>query len=342
MATTNNFNGGSGALEVARRFSTQAKGKTILVTGVSIGGIGDAITRAFAAGGASTIIITGRSEQRLAEVTKALTTDYPGTTFRTLRFDLYSLSSTQQAVKEASSDLSIPAIDIIVGNAGGSQFGERVITEDGLEQHFSGYVSHFLLVQGLIPKLRAASKSSPPGSTRVVMMTSGAQMASGIRFSDINLDCNKALPDDEKPDFTIFKALGVQETDKYDHNIAYAQCNTAKTLMALSLNSHLVSDKIYSFAVHPGIVRSAGTNPLWDQLGPEQLATIEKFGGFKSIDQGAATILVAALDPELKPDGGIYLSDCEKKPAPAHAVDESKADRLWKLTTDILSSRGYA
>jgi len=54
---------------------------------------------------------------------------------------------------------------------------------------------------------------------------------------------------------------------------------------------------------------------------------------WKTFDQGAATTLVASLDPALSINAkGHYLVDCQiAEPAP-HARDLDVAERVWKLS----------
>jgi NAD(P)-dependent dehydrogenase (short-subunit alcohol dehydrogenase family) len=159
-------------LEVAAAYSAQASGKTILITGVSKGGIGEATARAFAHGGAHTIIITGRDDERLNAVSETLSSDYPKTKFRSLRLDLDSLAAVRQSTLEILSDTSVEKIDIIVTNAGFNAFaGDRKLSIDGYERHFAvNHLAHFLLVTKLLPKLRlAAEKTETHGLTRVIV-----------------------------------------------------------------------------------------------------------------------------------------------------------------------------
>ena len=92
-------------------------------------------------------------------------------------------------------------------------------------------------------------------------------------------------------------------------------------------------------------------------LDEETTATIGKTGGFwKSQDQGAATMLVAAFDPALNGESasnevqkagqvltidcaessGVYLNDCQiAEPAP-HASDKQAAEKLWHLSEELV------
>ncbi|PSN73816.1 retinol dehydrogenase 12 [Corynespora cassiicola Philippines] len=341
MATNASFDAKTGGLEVADTYSAQISGKTVLITGVSPGGIGEATARAFARGGASLIIATGRSKSRVEDLTKKIHAEYPSTKFRNLVLDLASLKDVRRAANEILDDSSIDKIDILVTNAG-SQFGnaERELTVDGIETHFgANHLGHFFLVKLLLPRLRAAAKVNPPGATRVISVSSEATSFSPVRFSDWNFDCDKELPDDEKPNWSVlYQYFKMAETSKFDPYVAYGQSKTANALLAVQLNKLFSEEGIYSFSIHPGGVRStAGINAL-ENAPEDQKATFEQIL-WKSIDQGSSTTLVAASDPELSPEKGVWLADNKFAEPAEWAVDEKKAERLWKLSEDIIAEK---
>jgi len=94
------------------------------------------------------------------------------------------------------------------------------------------------------------------------------------------------------------------------------------------LNQHLAKHGILNFALHPVIVMSEGGNSMLDAL-PEQVLKV--LTTFKSIDQGASTTMVAALDPKLKPENGIFLLDWQLTPPTAWANNVKSAVRFWQL-----------
>lgn len=53
----------------------------------------------------------------------------------------------------------------------------------------------------------------------------------------------------------------------------------------------------------------------------------------KSLQQGAATHIVAAFDPSIVPDNGGYLRDCQisNHAAAPYALDPENASKLWSL-----------
>ncbi|KAH8689740.1 retinol dehydrogenase 12 [Phaeosphaeriaceae sp. PMI808] len=333
MATNKSFTKEIGGLEIAEAYSPQITGKTILITGVSPGGIGEATARAFAHGGASLIIATGRSEARVEGLTKEISAEYPSTKFRNVVLDLASLQDVRRAANEILDDKSIEKIDILVNNAG-SQFGnvERELTVDGIETHLAAnHLGHFLLIKLLLPRLLAAAKVNPPGATRIIPVGSEAVKFSPFRFSNWNFDHDKELPDDERPNWNILtNMLRVPETTKFNPFIAYGQSKTAAALLAVHLNTLFAKEGIFAFSLHPGGGIAA--------VPEDQKALYEKLL-WKSIDQGSSTTLVAATDPGLNPEKGVWLEDNQLVEPVEWAVDKEKAKRLWKLSEEIIAKK---
>jgi NAD(P)-dependent dehydrogenase (short-subunit alcohol dehydrogenase family) len=340
MASNTSFTKHTGGLEVAKTYSSQIAGKTVLITGVSIGGIGEATARAFAHGGASMIIATARDKARVQKLAGQISAIYPNTRFRCINLDLASLQGVCRAAKELLEDESINKIDIIVNNAG-SHFGnaERELTVDGIETHLgTNHLGHFFFVKLLLPRLRAAAKVNPPGATRLVSVSSAANLFSPFRFSDWNFDCDKELPANEKPNWPVITGmLGISETSKFDPYIAYGQSKTANALFAVHFNRLFSEEGIFAFAVHPGGVRSTAANRTISASPEEQSAALRE-QMWKNIDQGSSTTLVAAADPGLNPVTGVWLEDSQLGHPITWAVDEKMAEMLWKLSEDIIAS----
>ncbi len=87
-------------------------GKTILITGAT-SGIGLACARKFAENG-DRLILTGRNEQRLAEIKKELTEK--GTDVLTLAFDVRDREKAEKYIAELPAEWQ--TIDVLVNNAG--------------------------------------------------------------------------------------------------------------------------------------------------------------------------------------------------------------------------------
>ena len=97
-------------------------------------------------------------------------------------------------------------------------------------------------------------------------------------------------------------------------------------------------DGIRAFALHPGGVLSNGPASFLAEMPPEQRESLASVF-FKNTDQGSSTVMVAALDPKLSPEDGIFLEDCQISTAPEWATSKEKAEKLWKLSEEIVNDK---
>jgi NAD(P)-dependent dehydrogenase (short-subunit alcohol dehydrogenase family) len=127
-------------------------GRTILVTGTTVGGLGHHTALELARRGAR-VVITGRSPERLAETERAILAEAPAAALESVELDLADLSSVRRAAAAAS---RLGPIDVLVNNAGvmGTPYHR---TGDGLElQMATNHFGPFLLTGLLLPQLAAS------------------------------------------------------------------------------------------------------------------------------------------------------------------------------------------
>lgn len=356
MTTTTHpeFNGKTEAVEVAKAFPDSIRGKSILITGVNRKGIGFATAQAFASQAPAHLIITGRQLVRLQESIDGLRKDYPDVDYRPLVVDLSIQKSVRAAAEEILLWNDVPVINILVNNAGTGFYPTRDITEDGIELNFAtNHIGHFLLTNLLQPKLIKAAATSPRGFTRVINVSSGAAMSSGIRWSDINFGKKSSdLPPEEQPNYKVLEMFGISDAhDKtYISNEAYAQSKAANVLFGIGLTKR-VYDRygILSISVHPGVIHTELERHM-SQEEQEHLRTMLSRGSLtlKLPTNGASTSLVAATDPSLGPPGtkdghtnyGAYLIDCQVSiRAHPRASSSSEAEKLWALSEDLVHQK---
>lgn len=295
-------------------------GLRAVVTGGS-SGIGLPTARALAAAGVD-VTIAVRNARAGAEAA-AMIAEYDGKRVRVADLDLADARSISRFATGWDGPLHL-----LVANAGVVTSGlER--TPAGWElQLATNHLGHFALTTQLKGALTAGATER--GSARVVALSSTAHMRAGIDFDDIQF-----------------------ERRPYDPQIAYAQSKTANSLFAVELTRRWQADGIVANAVNPGGV-ATGLQRNFTQRQKDSLAAAEAAGVFryKTVEQGAATSLVAAVHPAFAHTGGHYLDDCrEAYPVPndadlaAHphgvkewAVDRYAANRLWELSADLIAA----
>jgi NAD(P)-dependent dehydrogenase (short-subunit alcohol dehydrogenase family) len=170
---------------------------------------------------------------------------------------------SQESIKAAAAEIAslTDRLDLIINNAG-FMTQTRTATKEGIEGQFgANHIGHFLLTNLLVPQLLAAAKSSTPGTTRVVNLTSLGHRISPVRFSDYNLT-RKDVPEDEKNPGPLAPMFQENAPDGYNGWIAYGQAKTANILFSVGLNERLKTKGVASYAVHPGckstLLRNSG------------------------------------------------------------------------------------
>ena len=304
-------------------------GKRILVTGVSAG-LGVETARALVARGAQVVGAARdleKAERATAEV-RAVAAN--GGALDLVELDLASLASVR-----ACADVLVgrdEPFDVIIANAGvmATPFGH---TADGFETQFgTNHLGHFVLVN------RIAGLLKPGG--RFVSLAS-----SGHRFSDVNL---------EDPNF---------ETTEYAPFVAYGRSKTANVLFAVEFDRRHKAQGIRAAAVHPGGIatelgRHAFPDPQdlqkrVDELNAQALAAGQPVFRLKTIPQGAATTVWAAVVAPADEIGARYCENCQvaellrgeaavsdtREGVRPYALDPDRARALWSKSEAMVGER---
>jgi len=313
---TTRFDGTSTADDVVRGVSLE--GRQALVTGAS-SGLGAETARALTAAGAVVTLAVRNVGAGVATAQNiAVTTGRARPQVGEL--DLADPASVAAIVRQWNSPL-----DILVNNAGVVTAGLQR-TPQGWELQFAtNHLGHFALALGLHRHLAAAAAAR--GNARIVALSSTAHMRAPVDFDDIHF---------------------LRRT--YDPQTAYAQAKTANSLFAVEANRRWQADGIFANAVNPGGV-ATGLQRNFSDAQRQSLAAAEAAGIFtyKTVGQGAATTLVAAVAAEFDDVGGRYFDDCREAytvPNDATlaehphgvkqwALDPAAAGRLWRSSLDM-------
>ncbi|KAL9619300.1 MAG: hypothetical protein Q9160_006065 [Pyrenula sp. 1 TL-2023] len=354
MSSSHNLDACTTGLEAASIFASSIRNKTMLITGVSRSGIGGTTALAFASQSPKLLILSGRNVGKVQEVADDITQKYDGKVqTRVLQMDLSSQKSVRRAAAEVMGWNDLEGLDMLVNNAGVMAIPEKMLSEDGVEMQFAtNHLGHFLFTNLVRGKLIAAAEKQgvKKGAVRVISVTSNGHMFSPVRLSDVNFEKLKTeVPDDESPDYAGLEKFGItweDEKQTYNSVVAHAQSKTANVLFSLQLQKMaLAKYGIASFAPHPGSIHTE----LQRHADEEMLTRAREKAmetGFlppkrKNLEEGCATTVVAATDPELvKKDGALYLEDCQaKKVKNAWAADEDGARRLWEMSERLVGER---
>jgi NAD(P)-dependent dehydrogenase (short-subunit alcohol dehydrogenase family) len=199
----------------------------------------------------------------------------------------------------------------------------------GYELQFAtNHLGHFQLTARLWEALKKSRDA------RVVTLSSRGHARGEVDLSDPNFD--------KRP---------------YDKWAAYGQSKSANSLFAVELDKRGQEHGIRAFAVHPGGILTDLLRYMTDEElrpygiyrvhGVITIPDVSKVPErFKTVEQGAATTIWAAVSPQLNGKGGVYCEDCDiAAMVPAHsklnsgvrpwAVDKAAAEALWILSQKL-------
>ncbi|VBB06927.1 short-chain dehydrogenase/reductase sdr [Lucifera butyrica] len=212
----------------------------------------------------------------------------------------------------------------------------------GYEYQFAtNHLGHFQLTARLYPALKMAN------GARVIEVASRGHRFGSVLFDDVHFN-----------------------RTEYNGMRAYAQSKSATALFAVKLDELAKKDKVRAFAVHPGPIPTSdlfaeslvGIKPPWvvslirlsaqvmRGLHVTELLNILRHprieDAFKTIEQGASTLVWCAVSSDLNDLGGVYCEDCNIAQAVSADSDEpygvrpwainpELATRLWKLSEEL-------
>ena len=269
--------------------------------------------RALASAGAH-VVVCGRTADKCRESIAEILGAHPDASLEFEPFDLGDLATVRAGAEAILA--RHPKISILVNNAG-VMFTPEGRTVDGFETQFgTNHLGHFVLTNHLLPALKAGAPS------RIVNLSSAGHGFSDMRWDDPNY-----------------------ESRPYDKFEAYGQSKTANILFTVALERRLADHDVHANAVHPGMImtdlaRHMGEGDM-EELGKRaaQRESAGTGGGlpqFKTVEQGAATSVFAAVSPALAGVGGRYLDDADFGDPAAYAVDPEAAERLWTLSESLV------
>jgi NAD(P)-dependent dehydrogenase (short-subunit alcohol dehydrogenase family) len=304
------------------------QGKRILVTGVSAG-LGVETARSLAAHGANVVGAARdlkKAEAATAQVRKDAATG--AGSLELVALDLASLKS----VRECADGLLAKGrfFDVVIANAGvmATPFGH---TADGFETQFgTNHLGHFVLLNRIAPLLRTGG--------RLINLSSA-----GHRFSDVHLD---------DPNF---------ERTAYEPFLAYGRSKTANILFAVAFDRRHRGRGVRAAAVHPGVIQTelgrhmdpARLQAMIDQISKDTAGDGKKPFPWKTVSQGAATSVWAAVVAAGEEIGGKYCENCHvgevvtdsaaisavSEGVRGYALDPNNAEALWRKSEEMVGER---
>ncbi|KAF3769806.1 NAD(P)-binding protein [Cryphonectria parasitica EP155] len=353
MASNAAFGRVTTGTEAAEALKDTIKGRVVIITGISPNSLGESMALAVASQQPSALILASRTASKVDAVAADIEQKHPSVTVHKVPLDLTSLDSIRAAA--ATIDYLVDRVDVLINNAGLCTFSRDAIQTPGDTfvdmQFFVNHLGPFLLTSLLLPKLRAAARSrgAGQGSSRIVNVTSHGHRLSPVRFHDYQIYhyVYDGVPESQKPPRDLPERWLKLGKDSYPGFIGYGQSKTANVLYATELSRRLKKngDNILALSVHPGSVDTGLSRDMdAEAFGVIQSTLPEK--EWQTLDQGAATTIVAAFDPkldELDVGGEVfgYMADCQLADhfIADHAKDAENAQMLYHESERMLGMR---
>jgi NAD(P)-dependent dehydrogenase (short-subunit alcohol dehydrogenase family) len=290
-------------------------GRTVLVTGTTVGGLGQFTALELARRGAR-VVLAGRTTERLQATRAAILDQVGAAELETVVVDLADLGSVRRAAAEVA---GLGAIDVLVNNAGvmGTPYRR---TPDGLElQLATNHFGPFLLTGLLLPQLAA----SP--AARVVTVS-----------SQLHRMARKAPLDDPR-----------EQHGRYQRWLVYGQSKLANLLFAYELDrrARRAGLPVKALAAHPGFAAThLAANGQYGRSAGGRASILD--AAIKAVsphraDQGAwPTLMAATADlPGATYCGPSGLSEWSGPPhvtsSSRLSYDETAQRRLWQLSERV-------
>jgi NAD(P)-dependent dehydrogenase (short-subunit alcohol dehydrogenase family) len=308
------FLGAAGASRLTG-MTTYATAREV-IRGHDLTGMNVIVTGGTAGLGAETVRVLAEAGASVVAASRSSGPDGPPGPAEFAELDLASLASVDAFVRSWDRPLHL-----LIDNAGvmRTPFG---LTADGFERQFGvNHLGHFALTTGLLPALRDA------GRARVVVLTSRGHRRGDVDFDDPNYH--------RRP---------------YDPWEAYGQSKTANALFAVGLTRRGVpANAVAPGAIQTGLMRHMPHDELSERgwLDADGNRILRPDPAWKTVEEGAATTVWAAVAPELEGIGGAYLDNCAIA-APwtgdgevphgsylPYALDPDHAERLWTLSEKL-------
>ena len=300
------------------------RGRRFLVTGVSAG-IGVETARALVAHGADVVgAVRDLDKARGASQVVVEAARESGGSLELVDLDLASLASVR-----ACADRLVAygqPFDAVIANAAvmACPFGK---TADGFEMQFgTNHLGHFVLVN------RIAALIKPGG--RLVNVSSAAHRNSDVDLADPGFD-----------------------STPYDPWIAYGRSKTANILFAVEFDRRHKARGVRAVALHPGGIQTelnrhldpAALQAVIDRINEGAALSGAKVFSYKSIPQGAATSVWAALVAPAAEVGGRDCEDCHVAESTTnlevrigirpYALNPDTAKALWARSEEMVGER---
>ena len=287
----------------------------VVITGAT-SGIGLQIAKHFVQVPDNTVYICGRDEKKLGQTRIELSKVAKGSEIELVKFDLSDIGSTLMSAIELRARTG--KVDLLFNNAGVMAPPVRLLSPQGFEVQFAtNHLGHFVLTAALIDLVSEAKG-------RVITISSIAAKRGKIDFDNLN---------------------GERSYSPWE---SYSQSKLANLLFSIELDRRLreANSEAVSLSAHPGFASTSLTTT--GQKMANARAMIPKFIEVLVAQSAKKGALPAIEASQIKCDSWLFLGprgpfEMRGRPtkveAPALALDEEVARRLWQVSEELTETK---
>jgi NAD(P)-dependent dehydrogenase (short-subunit alcohol dehydrogenase family) len=258
---------------------------------------------------------------------------YPSANIELLQMDLMDLSSVVAASKHfLTLETSLHGL---INNAGIMATPFEMTKDNHEAQWQTNYLAHWVLTERLLPLMLGTAKMLPPGSVRIVNVTSSGHLGApkgGINFEDPALK--------ESGPWTRYGQSKLA-------NILHAK-TLHHTYGPGSLRAKDGEGEIWISSVHPGLIETNLATSV-EESGSNMMSVfwaLRKLGLMWPADKGSWTSLFCAASQDMNKDqSGTYVEIFgrfgEPKCLSSAAKNDKLAERLEEWTRDMMRKEGW-
>lgn len=322
-------------------------GRTAIVTGGTVGGLGFAGAKILYERGADVIMTVRSNEkgeaavaelQRSSSPSSALSSSPPRASF--VLCDFLSESSIRNCVKEIKAKTTAGegsgTIDFLVLNAGISNGHSKDPGVSSAEVWMTNHLGPWLFAKVLMPIIVRTAKqrsreTSPPERPRVVWVSSGAHKKASIDWTDpFRPSRSGDGPGASMKAYGQSKLANIMHAREYQKRI---RTELGRSDFAAGTDG---GPDVLCISLTPGAV--------WTNIFPPPKVLYPIFWAImRTPEMGAQVIKMACLEDELL-KGGEYLSNCYVKQTEGKdgcSNDEKHWKQLWELSAKQIEEKQY-
>lgn len=275
-------------------------GKRVVVTGAS-SGLGKYAVGALAKLGAD-VTLVGRNRDKTQAVADELVAAGAGGSIDVELADLSLMVHTRALGERLLNDAR--PIHVLINNAG-VMINERRITREGIEATLAtNLLSHFVLTNALIPKLKSTASAAGAQDARIINVSSGGMYTQRIRVDDLQFE------------------------EGYDGTIAYARTKRGQVILTEMWAEQLAGSGVLVHSMHPGWADTPGVQDAMPIFRAVTKAVLRD-----SADGADTVVWLAATRDEAVQKSGQFWHD--RRAWPTHRMKRTRETpeermRLWQ------------